>query len=97
MRLSIIISNNYDVCEFSDFITMDTLFDKLKKYEMKLKIFDMDGEGEKNNKSLAFKVEDFDSDDDISFMVWNFRKFLKHEKQQQETQNKWHVIPNCPL
>lgn len=55
---------------------------------MELKLLDMDEEGEKKNKSLPLKAKYSESNGDMALMARNIKKFLKHEKQQQEGQNK---------
>ena len=58
----------------------------------------MDEEGKKKRKTLALKIEDFNSDGDMSLMVQNLRKLVKHEKQQEEkdkSEEKTSFIPMC--
>lgn len=66
-----------------------TLFGKLKENKMELERLVIGEEGEKKRKSLTLKVEDSISGGDMTLIVNKFKRFLSHEKQQKEKQEKY--------
>lgn len=49
---------------------------------MELERISITAKVEKKNKSLALKVEKYDSDGDMSLIVNNFERFPRHEKKK---------------
>lgn len=78
------------IYESKELATMDTntFFKKLEEHEMELKILAIDEEGEKKNESLAFKVDESDSDGDMAFIVESFKKFMKNETTEKRGERK---------
>lgn len=60
------------------------LFKKLQEHEMELKILAIDEEWENKNRSIELKVEESDSNGDMSLIVKNFERFMRNEKKQNK-------------
>lgn len=60
------------------------LFGKFIEHEIEQKRIVDDEKGDKDKNILAPKAEYSNFDKDMSFMVKNFRRFMKYEKQQEE-------------
>lgn len=66
---------------------LTTLFGKLQEHELEPKRLVDDEEGEKKNKIVALKIEeenDSGSDDEMTMIIQNLKRFMKCENLQKE-------------
>lgn len=83
------------------YVNLATLFRKLKKDKIKLKRLVKDEEGDKKNKIITLKVEEWrysNTNEDITLLFIKFKNFIKHDNQQSfqhKNEGKSLFVPTC--